>query len=371
MTKYQAQWLRGMSRIPQTDVYYIPMWHKPVYLSEDINENEKVLRIDKTLTYNLLDCDWIEIFRKDDHLQDANNNLIRQVYNFTDGEIRLHKKLPRKLLVANTFIYPLMRVSTSVEDSITYMFSNGTSESFVFEQVPTIPKHSIPLDYIYYYDTWIPNYNPFGLPETYKGKQVLLKPPSWVDDSSLTLGITKNTYRLDNSSGIFAYDLKNKCFYDTHTAQFNLISNYEINNMIKFYRGICGRFKSFFFPSWVNDFQVDLDIIGGTNYIYTSYNKLYTFYQKSTRHKAIAVFFKDMTSVVSDVLSFTYEKIGETDYGKIIIADNFSRTYKSDEILMVCYFNLVRSDSDTLELDYESNTCAYATLVFREVDDLE
>ena len=36
---------------------------------------------------------------------------------------------------------------------------------------------------------------------------------------------------------------------------------------------------------------------------------------------------------------------------------------------MVSYFNLVRFDSDSLKLDYESNIVARVDLVMREVDD--
>ena len=47
MNAYQAQWLKGMNRIRQSDLYYIPMWHNPAYLAEVFVANGKALYIEK------------------------------------------------------------------------------------------------------------------------------------------------------------------------------------------------------------------------------------------------------------------------------------------------------------------------------------
>ena len=35
MSCYEAQWLRGLGRMRQTDTYYVPMWQSPVYLVDE------------------------------------------------------------------------------------------------------------------------------------------------------------------------------------------------------------------------------------------------------------------------------------------------------------------------------------------------
>ena len=50
-------------------------------------------------------------------------------------------------------------------------------------------------------------------------------------------------------------------------------------------------------------------------------------------------------------------------------AGGMNSSFDVGDILMVSYFNLVRFDSDSLKLEYESNIVAGVDLVMREVDD--
>ena len=66
MDAYQAQWIRGQTRMRQSDLWYIPMWHSPAYLKEDFVQHGKVLYIQEDYMYNFRDCEYIEIFWEDD-----------------------------------------------------------------------------------------------------------------------------------------------------------------------------------------------------------------------------------------------------------------------------------------------------------------
>ena len=102
MNEYQAQWLRGQTRMRQSDLWYIPMWHSPAYLSEDFVEHGKLLHIDSDYMYNFRNCDYIEIFFGDDFKQLS--NIVREVHSYVDGGIRLKKKIDQRLFTENTFI---------------------------------------------------------------------------------------------------------------------------------------------------------------------------------------------------------------------------------------------------------------------------
>ena len=65
----------------------------------------------------------------------------------------------------------------------------------------------------------------------------------------------------------------------------------------------------------------------------------------------------------------TYEMINKKRYGKIILGGTFDEAIKKDDISMISFLNLVRLDSDDLQIDYESNVVATTRLVFKEVDD--
>ena len=369
MDQYQAQWLRGMSRIRQSDVWYIPIWNKGSYLREDFVAHGKALYIDNDYYYNFDECEWIEIFVKDDFTQ-SGVNIVRQVHSYTDGIITLKKKIDRELLKANTWIFPLKQVTTKTDGAIQYLYSNGDEECLNFELILHESKVHIPNKYRY--DDWedIPQFNRFHLPKFYNGKEVLWFTPQWVGDDSNNLLLEKKVELMDNTTGTFVYDTINTYSYDTHNMTFFLFGIKRITNMIHFFHRIQGRYKSFYCPTWANDFQVDRDIKANSNYIYTRFHLLFKFYANNGRKKAIIIFTKKWESYILEIMAYTTEEILGKTYGKLILTSNVPRPIPVDEVLMVSYFNLVRLDSDNLKLDYESNTAATVDLAMKEVDDL-
>ena len=45
MNKFEAQWLRALLRMKQTNTMYIPMWHRQLYLSEEAWMGSKVIKL--------------------------------------------------------------------------------------------------------------------------------------------------------------------------------------------------------------------------------------------------------------------------------------------------------------------------------------
>ena len=93
--------------------------------------------------------------------------------------------------------------------------------------------------------------------------------PQWLADSSIGLSVDKGAYRLDNDTGIFMYDLSNTITYDLYTLEVYLMRHEEINNFKRFFHRMCGMYKSFYMPTWVNDIQIDRDVEANDNAIYT------------------------------------------------------------------------------------------------------
>lgn len=367
MNGYQAQWLRGQTRMRQSDMWYIPMWHCPAYLKEDFVEHGKMLYIDNEYMYNFRNCDYIEIFFTDDFTHTA--NIVREVNSYVDGGIRLKKKIDIRLYTENTFIYPLKQCSTTPTDSIKYIYSEGNSESLNFEVIQKESKTHVPDNFVNYYVTNIEHYNPFNIPETYNGREIFITTPQWVGDDCHNLTVTKNAQRMDNTTGFYVYDLRNNKSYDSHTTTFLLYGQARINNMKKFFERVCGRYKSFYMPTWVNDFQVDRDLHEDDNFIYTEFNSLYQYYVGNGRNKSVIIFTRDWNALVFDIMAYSYENIGDNTYGKLVFDRNLGINCSKEDVVLVCYLNLVRLDSDELVINYESNFVANTTLVTKEVDD--
>lgn len=368
MNLFQAQWLRGMSRIPQNALWYVPLWCRPGYLREDFVEHGKSLYINTDYTYNFEGCEWIEIFVEDDVMQ-SSTNLVRRIDHFSDGLITLRKKIDRPLLMKNTWIYPLFRFSVQPGTSMNYVYSNGTAVTLKFEDLLLEPSIHVPYKYRYEYDEITENYNLWNLPETVDDVEVLVNSPQWIEDESVKLQVDRNINRLDNETGTFIYDLKNYNTYDIHTMDIYLVGAKKINNLIKFFKRRAGKHQSFYCPTYANDFQLALDVLPNSNTLYTEYTHLYKFYANNSRKKKLVVFTKDWHSYVFDIMAYTHEVVGEIDYGKIILASPVEVLLRKENVLMISYFNRVRFDSDTLTLNYEANTVANVLLTMREVDD--
>ena len=368
MNLFQAQWLRGMSRIPQSDLWYVPLWCRPGYLREDFIVHGKALYINTDYTYNFEGCEWIEIFVEDDYLK-SGTNLVCRVDRFSDGLITLRKKIDRPLLAKNTWIFPLLKFSVKPSTSMNYVYSNGTAVTLGFEDLLLEPSIHVPYKYRNEYDINIEKFNQWNMPSDIDGVEVLLNSPQWLEDGSVKLQIDRNINRLDAETGVFVYDMKNYSTYDVHSMDIYLCGIKMINNMIKFFNRRGGKYQSFYCPTYANDFELVLDVLPTSNTLYTKYTHLYKFYANNSRKKKLIVFTKDWHSYIYDIMAYSHEVIGGTDYGKLVLSQSVGTVLTKDNVLMISYFNRVRFDNDTLVLNYESNIVANTTLVMREVDD--
>lgn len=368
MNWMQAQWLRGLGRLRQSDTYYIPMWHTPVYLRED-HLAGKALYIKPECMMSLDQCEWIEIFVKDD-VNQTGVNIVRRVHEYLDGIIALKKSIEKPLNMKNTWIFPLKRCSIQPMTGLNYIYSNGSNVTQSFEDLLQKPTSvHVPDKYLSDYEKYH-QMNRWNLPELLDGKQVLTISPQWVEESSVSLAIDKATTKIDNETGIFLYDLKNSKSYDVHTLELSLMYKESINNMIRFFKRVQGRYKSFYAPTWVNDIQIYDDLLPTNNFVYTEWGKISDFYLSNKRSKKLVIFTKDWQNFILDILTYTYENRADgTKYGKVVFTNNIGFNLSKDNILMASYLNLVRLDSDELQLNYETNEVANTTLVLREVDD--
>ena len=143
-----------------------------------------------------------------------------------------------------------------------------------------------------------------------------------------------------------------------------------INNMIKFFKHVKGRFKSFYTPSWVNDFEIAFDIKNKTNYINVELSEMYRYYLNNGRKKKIVIFTKGYKSYIADIMSYSYDTINDKDYGRLVLATSFPVYIRKEDVCMISFFNLVRLDSDEMTINFETVDVATVELVMKEVDDL-
>ena len=368
MNSSEAQWLRAQLRKKQNNFEFIPMWHDVAYLSEDFLGG-KSMYIDPEYMIGFHNCDTIEIFAHDDVMHHEGINITKKVKKYENNIIHLKTVLDKKLNKKNTWILPLIRCSVQTPLSSSYIYSNGTNIKMIYEDIGYKPTFDINSQYYEQYNYLVDGFNRYNLPPSYNGRQVFLNTPQWLDDDSLTLKVSKNVNKLDNDTGIFKYDLKNTNSYDTHEITVLLRNKRMINNIIKFFTKVKGQFKSFYCPSWANDFNLAQSIKKGSNYIYTDLSEMYRYYMENGRNKKIVVFTNDWKSYIFDISAYAYEKIEDKKCGKLLLGSSSPVNIPIKNVRMVSFFNLVRFDSDEMQINYESNIAATVQLSMKEVDD--
>lgn len=359
----QAHWMRDVARKKQSNYDYVPMWHDISYLAQD-HIGGTTLYLDDNYMLGFHNCDMIEIFTREDEYHRSGFNAVKEVSYYQDNIVRLRNSLNRELSRKNTYVIPLIRCSVLTDQSFNYVFSNGTNVVYNYEDILYKPPFDINPRYFNFYKD-IEQYNRFNIPEKYKNKYILTMSPQFADDEDLNLSIAKNVARVDRSTGIFAYDLKNNYAYDNFRFTILLRNKKMINNMILFFNLIKGRYKSFYCPSWVNDFTPISNIEFGSVYIDAA--DTYRYYGSTSRKKHVIVFTKDWKSYILEIMNITVETVNDKRIGKIIFVS--ASKIELDNILMISYLNLVRFDSDDLKINYESTEVASVNLSFAEVDD--
>ena len=372
MDLYQAQYLRGIMRMRQTDMWYIPMWHTPAYLVENFVADGFALKIDPDYLYPFNECEYLTIHIEDDATDSLGKNITREVNRYTATEIELRNRIRKRLEVENTFIYPLRRCIVQPTVGLSYGYSNGTEVAITFEDLNVKSRVHLPQSIRYEYEKITEQYNRWDLPEKFNDLEVFFIEPRWKDDDDNQLSVDKNTFRMDNETGVFMYDLKNNHSYDTHSYNMLFETRPKINNLIKFFKRMCGRYKTFYMPTWANDFEIVRDISAGQSAIYTKFKRLYKFYLGNGTQKYIVIFTKDWKSYIYKIMSYSYENltVGSTveKYGKLLLQEQIEVSLNVEDILMCSYFNLVRFDDDALTIEYESNIVARANITVKEVD---
>lgn len=367
MSTREAHWMRDVARKKQSNYDYVPMWHDIAYLSQEFfGGNTMYMQSEYMLGFH--NCDMIEVFIKDDAYHATGANAVKKVRAYIGDTIRLKNVLNRRLNPKNAFVVPLIKCSILMDQSFNYIFSNGTNIVYNYEDIMYKPSFDIDPKYFEFY-TDIEQYNRFNIPTKFNGRDVLTMSPQFFDDDNLKLTISKNVNRVDQDTGIFAYDLKNDFAYDNFSFTILLRNKKMINNMILFFNLIKGRYKAFYCPSWVNDFTPISNLVGGRNFIYVDVADAYRYYGVTSRKKHIIIFSKDWDCEIVEVSAVTVETVNDERRGKLIFTAPPKKSISLDRILMISYFNLVRSDSDDLKINYESNIAASVDLSFAEVDD--
>ncbi|MDU2064713.1 MAG: hypothetical protein E6713_07695 [Sporomusaceae bacterium] len=357
---WQSQYLRQVAYAKQTEAIKVPLWFAAYETEDTIPEGATMVNVSKEMLWQYRDIGNVVLWYSDEF----GGNYYKMRNLAIDGTIQLDKRTTLTWPAKKTIILPVAWATLKQEGNynMTTSVVGDTKLSYEFLVDYDAPEQLTAYDE--YHDE---SFNLFwgkGIPNYYKGYEVFMTPPSWTKD--IASSFSRNAKRLDNDTGIFKYDLRSNDPSETLDIEYVGLSRPEINNLQRFFTRCRGCWKSFYAPSWFNDFELLQDALPGQQFFYAKW-PLYFKYYTGTQKKTLAVFLRNGEGFLLEVAGYAMDS--NEQYGKIYLDSVLKRPLKCDDIQMISFLNKYRHDNDTMTTDYDSQAVATTSFKFAEVID--
>jgi hypothetical protein len=128
----------------------------------------------------------------------------------------------------------------------------------------------------------------------------------------------------------------------------------EAEAMQNFFERMKGRRGEFYMPTWEPDIQIFGTAASGTNTLMVEGTEFARDFADSTIHKAICVFMQDGTTIYRLVTAIA--EVG--DDSRITVTGNWSTDLTADNVRMISWFLVCRHATDTLQIEWLTNSVA-------------
>lgn len=170
-----------------------------------------------------------------------------------------------------------------------------------------------------------------------------------VEGGTMGEEFTRRVHRIDNRTGLVDITSDWDRNKRSATKGFVLHDRAEILAFRRAMLSIRGRQKAFYIPTFIDDLEVEDDLTSGTATM-DIVNIEYTRYAQNREPKRIVkVTFTDGTSQVNTVASSV---VVDSDTERLTFDDNWATTKTVAEIERVEFYELVRFDSDNVNINY-------------------
>lgn len=203
---------------------------------------------------------------------------------------------------------------------------------------------------------------------TFNGREVFLKKPNWAAAVDVATGHEADTLDygtgpvLQYSAVAFGYNVKKATYVNRNTEQAQAI--------VDFFFRMKGQQGEFYMPTWEYDFQPKVAASSGSSTMRVAGTAFADSYEGSTVHKAMFVQKLDGTVLLRKVLSVAPISDGGGNDSLITIEGTWSATISQATIVMCGWMPVWRLASDTLVMEWLTDTVAQTQLAVRTLEDL-
>lgn len=188
--------------------------------------------------------------------------------------------------------------------------------------------------------------------ETFNGRETFMTKFNWATLPSVAVASERET--IDYDVGPIEVFTPIAFRMRTVKAAFLGRTFAEAEAMQDFFERMKGRRGEFYMPTWEPDIQIFGTAASGTNTLTVEGTEFARDFADSTIHKAICVFMQDGTTVYRLITAIA--EVG--DDSQITVTGNWSTNLTADNVRMISWFLVCRHATDTLQIEWLTNSVA-------------
>jgi hypothetical protein len=213
-----------------------------------------------------------------------------------------------------------------------------------------------------------PFVNPPVAPETFKGRELFMTRPNWGSQPSIDFKAIRDVVDFDRGkTAVFT-----PVAFQSRVSTYSYIGrDYDTAKAaLDFFCRMLGQAKEFYMPTWEQDIIIKGTTSSGSTHIRVAGTSFATAYADSTVYKALTVFLLDGTiyhRIVADIYVVD-DLIGQDSI--ISVTEAFPEILDANNVRMISWLPVWRHASDTLTVEWKTNSVAQYQMAMKMLEDL-
>ncbi len=202
----------------------------------------------------------------------------------------------------------------------------------------------------------------------FNGREVFLMKPNWSQDISVSYEHEIET--VDFGYGRIAKFMPINFGTTLFEANYVARNSQEAEALRAFFVRMIGQQGEFYMPSWEEDLDLRSSAFAGANTIRVKGAETFAAYKDDTVHRAVAIFLRDGRRAFGRVVNF-YQITDVFGADTVLeMADSWPFDIEPDRVLMACWMPVRRHATDTLTIEWITDTVAQTKLSLKTLEAL-
>ncbi len=205
-------------------------------------------------------------------------------------------------------------------------------------------------------------------PATFNGRELFTTKPNWISKPDVTYISEREP--IDYDRGVNAIFTPIKFVSQTRKLTYTSRDYAGMKLLTDFFDRCKGQRGEFYMPTWEADIDVGKSSPAGSRTIRINGTEFAKNYPADTVHKAVAVYFRDGTVEYRTVESIFEVADADGNDSVIQVGADWTKIVSPDTVRTISWLLVFRHASDTLTVEWLTNSVAQCDMTMRSLEDL-